>query len=156
MPNYISRPIRELVTLNWVFTSKLDRFDKYSVQVEMTKDQVPAFSSLGVKINPARDGSDKFVCNLSRKPANSKGIPKSVTVVDKAGMPLKEIVANGSKGYVIIEEYDYEHPTTKKMTHGCNLIGIQVTELVKYEMQEPTFDVVGTMSENKEQTKDLF
>lgn len=155
MANYIARPIFEEVTFNWVFTTKLDRFDKYSVQVVMSKEQVPAFAKLGVNIKPAADGSGKFVCNLSRKPSNAKGQPRTVNVVDKAGMPLKEIVANGSKGYVVIEEYDYLHPTTKATTHGCNLIGIQVTELVKYEMTEPTFDVIGAL-EKETKPSELF
>ena len=136
------------VELNWAKLSKpiTNQFGatQYELQIatadKAQADKISADTGLSFK---EKDG--KFVMNLKRKAKDSKGAdmtPVRVVDVNKAAMDGGSI-GNGSKGNVIVWQYEYEFAGRKGV--GSSLTAVQVTDLVKYERtSDVDFDAVET------------
>lgn len=105
---------------------------QYEMQIATTdaKKAAEIKAATGLEMKE-KDG--KFVLNLKRKAKDSKGADMTpVRVVDSAKAPLDGgIIGNGSKGNVIVWQYEYNFNGRKGV--GSSLTAVQVTELVKYE-----------------------
>lgn len=136
------------VELNWAKLAKpiTNQFGatQYELQIATTDkahaDKISADTGLSFK---EKDG--KFVMNLKRKAMDSKGAAMTpVRVVDANKAELNGgSIGNGSKGNVIVWQYEYEFAGRKGV--GSSLTAVQVTDLVKYERTaDVDFDSVST------------
>ena len=147
------------VELNWAKLSKpiTNQFGatQYEMQIATTDkahaDKISADTGLSFK---EKDG--KFVLNLKRKAKDSKGADMTpVRVVDANKAPVDGgSIGNGSKGNVIVWQYEYDFGGRKGV--GSSLTAVQVMELVKYERtSDVDFDAVATVSDDRA-SNDLF
>lgn len=146
------------VELNWAKLARpiTNQFGatQYEMQIATTDkaqaDKITADTGLAFK---EKDG--KFVSNLKRKAKDSKGADMTpVRVVDANKAPLDGgSIGNGSKGNVIVWQYEYDFGGRKGV--GSSLTAVQVTDLVKYER---TSDVDFAPIESAPETpsKELF
>ena len=136
------------VELNWAKLSKpiTNQFGatQYEMQIATTDkahaDKISADTGLSFK---EKDG--KFVLNLKRKAKDSKGADMTpVRVVDANKAPVDGgSIGNGSKGNVIVWQYEYDFGGRKGV--GSSLTAVQVMELVKYERtSDVDFDAVSS------------
>ena len=139
------------VELNWAKLVKpvTNQFGAtlYEMQIATTdKAQADKITSeTGIKFKE-KDG--KFVSNLKRKAAKRDGSDNGAPrVVDSSKNPMDGMsIGNGSKGNVIVWQYEYEFGGAKGV--GSSLTAVQVTDLVKYESKNSVdFDAVAPASE---------
>lgn len=104
-----------------------DKYNKYSISVGLDVKQLKELQALKVK-NGSKIGDDGlFWVNFHRKASDGAPI-----LVDNAGMPLSDLVGNGSEATVKCEVYSW---TAKdgSTQHGIKMVGVQVSKLVIYD-----------------------
>jgi hypothetical protein len=112
----------------------------YDLQVRFPKKRVKEMSAYG-KVKPQDDGS--FSINITRKPTNAKGQETPVRVVDEVKRPLEGKIGNGSKGNIIVYQYDWN--VAGKSGTKTILVAVQVTEFIEYKEESSIdFDIIGT------------
>lgn len=122
--------------------------ENYEMQVVAAADRKEELEAIFCKeAKMTEDGRISF--NLKRKATKANGEANSkVRVVDAQRNELDASkIGNGSKGNVIVWQYDYEFAGSKGMT--TSLTAVQVTDLVVYEGSAGSvdFDVVEASGE---------
>ena len=137
------------VELNWCKLAKpmTNQFGatQYEMQIvakdKAHADKITADTGISFK---EKDG--KLVANLKRKATKRDGSDNGAPrVVDSNKAPLENpgSVGNGSKGNIIVWQYEYEFGGRKGV--GNSLTAVQVTNLVKYESKNNVdFDSVSS------------
>ena len=123
------------VELNWARLVKpVNPFgtEQYELQI-VAKDKEAAAkitSDTGISFKE-KDG--KLISSLKRKAKKSDGSDNGAPrVVDASKQPMDGMsIGNGSKGNVIVWQYEYEYAGKKGI--GNSLTAVQVTSLEKYE-----------------------
>ena len=123
------------VELNWARLVKpVNPFgtEQYELQIatadKAQADKITADTGLSFK---EKDG--KFVSSLKRKAKKADGSDNGAPRVVDANKAAMDgmIIGNGSKGNVIVWQYEYEYAGRKGV--GSSLTAVQVTTLEKYE-----------------------
>ena len=146
------------VELNWAKLARpiTNQFGatQYELQIatadKAQADKISSETGLSFK---EKDG--KFVTNLKRKAKDSKGADMTpVRVVDANKSPLDGgSIGNGSKGNVIVWQYEYSFAGRKGI--GNSLTAVQVTDLVKYE-RTPDVDFESVSKAPASASSELF
>lgn len=114
--------------------------EQYDLQVRFPKKRVKEMGAYG-KVKEQPDG--QFSINITRKAQNAKGEDTPVRVVDSVKRPLEGLIGNGSKGHIIVYQYDWSH--AGRSGTKTILVAVQVTEHIVYEDTGAVdFDVIGT------------
>ena len=104
------------------------------------------------KVKPQDDGT--FSVNITRKAKNAKGESTPVRVVDDVKRPLEGLIGNGSKGNIIVYQYDWN--VSGRSGTKTILVAVQVTDYIEYKDEGAVdFDVIGTSQEAMEAKSDF-
>lgn len=125
------------VTLNWAkLASPVSPFGtpQYELQIE-TADATLAQSLKDNHLN-VKEKDGKFTVSLKRKATKADGSdngPVRVVKSDATAMSADEIkkIGNGSKGNVIVFQYEYNAAGRKGI--ASSLTAVQITDMVEYE-----------------------
>ena len=149
------------VELNWCKLAKpmTNQFGatQYEMQIvakdKAHADKITAETGISFK---EKDG--KFQSNLKRKATKRDGSDNGAPrVVDSNKAPLENpgSVGNGSRGNIIVWQYEYEFGGRKGV--GNSLTAVQVTSLVKYENKNAVdFADAPSSEEPKAPSAELF
>lgn len=129
--------------LMWVRCVDLNKYGKWSLDLYPDADSLEKLRELqadGVK-NVIKKDDEGYHVQISRPPTVEfqKGVVQSVTppkIRDKDKLPLPENIriGNGSDGIVAVERYKYKLPNSEKRVSAIRLYGIQVMNLVPFEL----------------------
>jgi len=112
--------------------------EQYDLQVRFPKKRVKEMTAFG-KIKEQPDG--QFSINITRKAKNAKGEATPVRVVDSVKRPLEGLIGNGSKGNIIVYQYDWN--VSGRTGTKTILVAVQVTDYIAYiEESAVDFDVL--------------
>lgn len=135
-------------TFKWARTKNLDKFGKWSVQFYPKDDATrKAIKAVGFRVSLKEDDSDTepngMYYSFSRKSKAAWGDLEAPYVLDPSGDPITQNVGNGSKGWIVLDVYEYKGGVDEKglpYTGGkaARWEGLEVTDLVIYE--RPTED----------------
>lgn len=137
--------------LMWVRVVELNKYGKWSLDLYPDNESLEKLRRLqadGIKNVIKLDDEGQYHVQISR-PASielTKGQATSVTPVkvrDKDKQPLPENirVGNGSDGVVAVEVYTHKVPNSEKRAKAMRLYGVEVHNLVPFEVTEQGFDV---------------
>lgn len=131
--------------LMWVRCVELNKYGKWSLDLYPDSSSLEKLRELqaeGVK-NVIKKDDEGYHVQISRPPTVEfqKGVVQSVTppkIRDKDKQPLPERIriGNGSDGIVAVEVYSYKLPNTEKRAKAMRLYGIQVDNLVPFELNQ--------------------
>jgi len=125
--------------------------EQYDLQVRFPKKRVKEMSAYG-KVKEQPDG--QFSINITRKAKNAKGEDTPVRVVDSVKRPLEGLIGNGSKGHIIVYQYDWN--VSGRSGTKTILVAVQVTDYIEYKDEGAVdFDVIGTSQEAMEAQSDF-
>ncbi len=125
--------------------------EQYYLQVRFPKKRVKEMSAYG-KIKEQADG--QFSINITRKAKNANGDAPPVRVVDSVKRPLEGLIGTGSKGHIIVYQYDWN--VSGKTGTKTILVAVQVTDYIEYKDEGAIdFDVIGTSQEAIEAQSDF-
>jgi hypothetical protein len=125
--------------------------EQYDLQVRFPKKRVKEMSAYG-KVKEQPDG--QFSINITRKAKNAKGEDTPVRVVDSVKRPLEGLIGNGSKGHIIVYQYDWN--VSGRSGTKTILVAVQVTDYIEYKDEGAVdFDVIGTGQEAMEAQADF-
>lgn len=118
-------------TAKWPQLVKPDEeYDNFKVNLYMDKESMALFKESGLQLTPKTDEDGEYV--VFRRP-NYKQIKNELVhfgppkVIDKDGLPVTELIGNGSEIVVKVVVYD------SKKGKGHRLEGVQVHKLVVWE-----------------------
>jgi hypothetical protein len=112
----------------WAQFKRLDKFDKYSIQLYVGKNTNDAIKALKLKSRQKEDEDGTF-WSFTLNPATS--FQKTVEVVDAEGNPFEGLIGNGSKVRLEVEVYPFDNDFGKG--NGSRLRKCTVLDLVPYE-----------------------
>lgn len=135
--------------LMWCRLVDLNKYGKWSLDLYPDNESLEILRELqaeGIK-NVIKKDDEGYHIQISR-PAQvefQKGQIQSVTppkVRDKDKQPLPDNirVGNGSDGTVAVEVYSHRVPNSEKRAKAMRLYGVQVNNLVPFEVTEQGFD----------------
>ncbi len=115
----------------------------FSIKLELDAENAAAVEAAGLRTKTL-DGK-KFV-TFSKSAVMKDGTPaKPPIVLTAAKQPFSDLIGNGSLVRVQVRVYEHKPQTTKLygITHGAELQGVQVIELVPYSSASDSveFDV---------------
>ncbi len=131
--------------LMWVRCVEPNKYGKWSLELYPDTDSLEKLRELqadGIK-NVIKKDDDGYHVQISRPLTIEfqKGVVQSVTppkIRDKEKLPLPENIriGNGTDGVVAVEIYKYKLPNSEKRTSAMRLYGIQVDNLVPFELNQ--------------------
>ena len=147
MANSNTTKIVRNVNLNYAKVHKAIENDYgkviFDLQVEFPKERMAEMSEFGnvreSKLNPGM-----FCLNITRPEKNKDGKKNTIRVLDSEKNPLKADIGNGSVGNIMVYSFDWKFGG--KSGRKTILLGVQVTDLVKYTPVED-FDIVASEGE---------
>lgn len=136
--------------LMWVRVNELNKYGKWSLDLYPDTESLEKLRRLqaeGIK-NVMKMDDNEYHMQISR-PAQiefQKGTVQSVNppkIRDKDKQPLPDNIriGNGSDGIVAVEVYTHRVPNSEKRAKAMRLYGVEVTNLIPFEVTEEGFDV---------------
>ena len=119
--------------------------DQWELQIA-TRDKTKADELRANHFN-VKEKDGVFTVSLKRKTVKASGeanVP--VRVVDAATNPIENvsILGNGSRGNVIVFQYEYEDRVSKTTKVASSLTAVQVVDFKEYRPDGADFDVIET------------
>ena len=132
--HYITAPCK------WAKVYKPDeKYNKFSIDLGLTKEQYEDFKKIGLKNKPKEDGGLNWI-TLRRDPeakawvdGKQQAAGKPV-VLDQDGKPTTQIIGNGSEVTVVYSVYDYDNKFGKGK--GSRLEKVRIDKLVEYVKEQ--------------------
>lgn len=129
-------------TFKWARTKRLDKYGKWAVQFyPKDKEVSKAIKALGARVSLKVDESDDEPNGnyyaFSRRQKAKWGDLEAPFVRTVDGTDITENVGNGSKGFVVLDVYDYNGGVDAAGNHydGGRAVrweGLEITDLVVY------------------------
>jgi len=117
-------------TAMWAHVQAPNQFGKYSIDVVISEDDYEELSGAGV--SGLKETEDGYIAQIRTNATMKDGSPaKKPPVVDAEGMPINELVGNGSKVKVKYNIGDWKFG--KKKGKSMYLNAVKVIDLVRYE-----------------------
>lgn len=135
----------------WCRLVELNKYGKWSLDLYPDKESLETLRRLqaeGIKNVIKLDDEGQYHVQISR-PATvefQKGqlqsvLPPKLRDKDKQPLPENVRIGNGSDGTVAIEVYTHRVPNSDKRAKAIRLYGVEVENLVPFEVTDEGFDV---------------
>lgn len=120
-------------TAMWAHVQAPNQFGKYSIDVIIPEDEYQEL--LGEGVSGLKETDDGFVVQIRTNATMKDGSPaKKPVVVDKEGIPITDLVGNGSKVKVKFNVAEWKFGSKKGKSAYLN--AVKVLELVPYETDD--------------------
>lgn len=148
----VNSTIQELKgKLMWVRCNDLNKYGKWSLDLYPDQESLEVLRRLqaeGIKNVIKLDDEGQYHIQISR-PAElelQKGTkisvaPPKLRMQDRSPLPENIRIGNGSDGVVAVEVYTHRVPNSDKRAKAMRLYGVEVHNLVPFEVTDEGFDV---------------
>jgi hypothetical protein len=137
--------------LMWVRVVELNKYGKWSLDLYPDKDSLELLRRLqaeGIKNVIKLDEEGQYHVQISRpstvefQKGNLQSVyPPKIRDKDKQPLPDNIRIGNGSDGVVAVEVYTHRVPNSEKRAKAMRLYGVEVHNLVPFEVTDEGFDV---------------